>query len=431
MIIIEFNRFKEAFRRVKLLSDSNKSSVKALLLEKVEDRVKLKYSDGKKSILDILEIQDGNGEGFERAIVIPLVHLEKFIGLMEVTNANMKVENVTITVREEEKTLNLYAEKLIRLAEEEGDEFRVASTIERQIPYEMPESSLKYGILTRFDYDGMISKADSDKTDIYPKQDLIEMLTVLSDEKSTAVMSSTKTNIDGSTGAGYVVGALHSTLMKNEYCENAGFTFNKMNVMFLNLLGSMPTEKITVYREDVNFVIFTDEERTVCAQYQLPKAEKAEMMTMELMTSINFEINLAFFRVVLYDIITSLKNQSPDENVIITFKQEEDDMYKMMVETSGSKISAKDSIDITIENIALLSEQVKDQLQELTIRLPLKSIHSSLAKLKKDYVILSYYRDEAKKLNIIRVADVLGLTDEKEVQGGFDVGTACFVTTSK
>ena len=393
-MIVSVGKLNKAVQKVKSFADTAQQ-VTGIMLGIDGDTLSVYYSDGKKSLVERIGIVPDDGDISGRIIVSyakMLATMDMFQGGNSIYTTDMFIGFDTA-----HKCINIKADKYMNVnkahgVDEDGEtifveEARKVADIDHKIAFEYPEDSIKYGLLSRMDYDSIFKSGDEaeycDKWDISELRGLLSSL--CGDKNSTIYVSASKQ-------AAFVVNMVYTQYIPIEWNMNHGFSLNAVTAKALvDILGKLDTDDDVVFvsREDRYLTISNDSD-TVGIWMEIAAASKTHATSLASYQSKDYTRHeLVFYRNALLDAIKTAANSMKDERITASFVKQGDDVY-MAFAINNSSASIAVDFKVYIEGQSSLNFE---DLKDFKVPVSIKALQEMVNNCKTDHIALDFAID--------------------------------------
>lgn len=411
-MIIQVKSLYEAIQKVKSFADTTQQ-VNGILFNLNGNQVSVCFSDGKKSIIEKLEVEQEDNDISGKIIV----NYAKLLATMDMLQKGNNVYTIDMNMQfdVEKKCIHIKADKYMNVnravgIDADGDtvyeeETKKISDIDQILAFEYPEDSIKYGLLSRMDYDGIFKGEDElEKCDQWDVGELRGILSsLISDKSSTVYVSASKQ-------AAFVVNMVYTQYIPIEMSFENGFSLNagvaKALVDILAKLGN--DENVFIIREDRYLTIFNDSD-TLGIWMEIAPVSKTHATSLASYQSKDYTRHeLVFYRNAILDAVTTAANSMKDERISASFVKEGEDIYMAFaINNSGASISV--DFKVYIEGQKDLNY---DELKEFKVPVSIKALMDMINNCKTNHIALDFAvdvkPDGSEGGKFLRVGELLG-----------------------
>ena len=402
----------KAVQKIKSLSEDTKN-VAGVLLDIHSDKLHICYSDGKSSLIEIIDILEKSEDTSTRIIV----SFKKLLDTLDICqpSGSVKTKEMFISI-EDNKTLSVKVDKYLDVwytdeNDETVSEQKIVSTFKTDMPYNYAEDSIKFGILTRMDYESIFRKEET--ADEWDRALLRDILLKVSSEKGRTVYVSSKLQ---------AVTVVNLAKVVYEPLENTiyqGFAIStKMAKSIADILGKMTSDKVNIISYD-RYVCLTDTEDTVGIWFEMVAGSKTDLATLQQYTAKDYtKLQLVFSRSALHNVLSCALSLNKEEKSTLTFNV--DTSVSLIVSSNNG--SSKDTFNVVaegdIKDIGDL-EVLKSTSIPINLRLLMDMVKDCIS----DYIALDIDINQDSKF--IRVGSLLG----RDTEGNKIVWTKVYTTS--
>ena len=389
-----------ALNKVRKMAEGTKN-VPGIMLDISENKMKVCYSDGKKSVIEIIEIQQSDPVVAGR-IIVPYAKTMDIIDACQ-PSGSLMINEITMNFSEG-STLTIIASKKIVIGDEEGTEEKVQSKLEQKINYNKPEDSVQYQILSRMEYDAIFQ---NEEFDTWETKTLIETLSRTSKEKSKTIYISSQLK------AAFVSNTAHVTNIPITSCEKYGMAVStSLATPLIDILGKLASPRVAVSVKDNRYVSISSEDNTVGIWFEQAAANKMELSLLKRFQEKTYDkYELVFYREALQDTIDRALKSDSNEKTTLTFIKDENDSLSARVQFAGSGGSTANDFTVVLTNYEDKEKNKEEDKQTkikdiLGAQIPvnLKVLSDMINNCKEFYVAFDISNEDGSTL--IRVGDL-------------------------
>lgn len=424
---IQLEDLTKAMQKVKSFADGA-SQVPGVLLDIKGNNMAICYADNRKAIIETIGVVHEEND-IEGKIVVAYNRLVGIIDMCQ-PSGEIKTGEMSITFLEG-NIMNIEATKYMTVlkstddVDENGDtieveESKVVSKFNQKINFEYPEDNVKYGILTRMNYQDIFKNEAGEEGiegfDVWDKEELRAILSKISTEKGKTVY------ISKQLGCGFVINLAHVVYIPNDNCDNYGFSTNTAVARALvDILGKMPDTEVRICVKDryTNIINGTD---TVGIWFEMAPASKMDMGALKIYTEKEFStFRLVFSRAALSNVVSCASASTKEEKTTLQF-EEIDGLKSLKIVSNNTGASISGDFTVVIEG-----KQIDnwDELVNTKIPMSLKVLSDMLADCSTTYISFDIDIDEKGKF--IRLAEAKG----KDENGNVEFGTIHYTVADK
>lgn len=397
---VKLDVLTSAMSKIRKFAEGQKN-VPGVMLDISGDKMKVCYSDGKKSIVEVIDIEQEE-PGVQGRIVVPYAKITSIIDICQ-PSGPIITGDLDIAFYEN-NIIEITAIKKVKLIsdteneeEEQNVEEKMVSKFEQRLNYYKPEDSIQYQVLARMDYDSIF---EGDNPDVWDKEDLRNKISRLSTEKSKVVYVSAHKR------AAFVVNLAHVTNIPIDSCENNGMTLTTFIASALvDILGKMNGDKVAICVKDNRYANITSEDNTVGIWFEMAPASKTDVATLKRYEDKTYnKYQLTFCRPAIQNVIACAMATDANEKTTISFVEAESGelAIKIITNTGGSVVN---DFNVVMENYR---DSVGDILNA-KIPVSLKVLYDMLGNCQEYYIAFDIANDDAG--TYIRVADIVEVDD--------------------
>jgi len=411
-MIVALDKLTNAMLKVKSFAQDIKT-VPGVLLNLGDNQIEVCYSDGKKSIIEKVDAIMQQGEQLGQ-IVVPYQVFMDMISICQ-PSGTIICDDLTITVKEN-NILSVETIKYAIVSREVGDsteeEKKPVSKFKQEIKYYRADEDIRYGILSRMDYDSIFN---SEKFDVWDKSRLQETLNKLNKEDGKVCYFSSQIK------AAFVTNVDHTICIPRDEIEENGFSLtSKMARYIVEILNKTDADKVQVAVEDMRYCKITTPDETVGIWFEMAPAVRMDFMTLQSYEAKQYaQYQLVFNRHALQDAIKRAISGDNANTTSLTFTDTEDGLIVNIVH-GGSASKSKD--------FYVIAEAYKDttgKILETKIPVSLKAISDIIDICSGDYLLIDITDDESGKY--LRCKDVV----DRDEEGNIVVGSISYTLSAK
>lgn len=436
---VELDALTKAVYKVKGFADSNSAQVPGVLLNIEDDTLSICYAENRKAIIEKIAVdQSDDLEKVNDKIVVPYNRLVSIIDMCQ-PDGEIKTGDIDLQFFGKEKVMLISADKYMivqRLVQDEPDvdddeialalgdgievslepsepvyreEAKVVSQICQRISYEHPEDSIRYGVLTRMNYDSIFEDANGNSDvdadfDIWSKDELRSTLSRLSSEKGKTIYISSQLS-----GA-FVSNMAYLNFIPIDDGVSHGFSIATTTAKALvDILGKISDEKIRVTAADryVKIINGTD---TVGIWFEMTPASKTDIGTLNSYKEKGYDSHqLVFSRAALNNAVKCAMSATKDEKTTIGFVDKDGEAFlHIAITNSGASISG--DFDVVIEGRGEIPDW--EELCNMKLPMSLKVLNEILNDCTSTYVAFDIEAGATGKF--IRLSEALGRDESGE-----------------
>lgn len=401
-------------------------TVTGVLLKCCGDKLKVCYSDGNRSLIEIIDVVEEDGD-IKDDIVLDYSRLCGALNNCQ-PSGRIVVDYIGIKFTGE-RTVEIHAEQKCLVSEEDSDnpEYRVMAVKKMALNWTKASDSLKTAILGRIDYDNILNTHVSDEWEI---EELVEVLSKTSTEKGRVVYMSPSiqkvfvANIAHVTAvpvSEVEVTPMDIEVLRKELEESGEieqFEERKSKLYHrMNFPGTITTaiakkvcgilnkcgKGLKVYTHTANgFLTIVVEGETVGIMVDMPQGSKAQTGQFEKFSSIEYSsYQLDFVREFLSDAIKSAVASTNSEKLMLTFKVGDSGEAVLVIRASNGTASVNDEYKVTAADCI----DTLGDLDGRQIKVSIKVINDMINQLKEDIVAMDIQMYDDGTV-CIRLADI-------------------------
>lgn len=399
---------KSALDKVQRVAGDNKNPLGILLRKESAEELQVCYSDGKKAMVDVISMEDG--DDLQGDLILPYKNFIDVVGSYA-NSAELRTKEVELEFNSENTvvTLSAVCELVVKTGEYNDDNeeiinYKLANTFKDKIKYINPETSgSRYEILTRCDYSAIISLDDYDEWDKASLQNLLSKLNK-EDGKICYIASRLK--------AGFVANTAYVSFIPTDGVDRFGFTANsKVAKCLVDVLSKLSTNKVYLHVEDSRYCkVMADDgkfgmwfevapgkpiDANKLAKYQKVKTADGNEVDREYndyklvmnKTSVAFAVRRA---------LNSDKNDSATLQII----KNGDDKWSLVLNNDKNKDASDNRLvlDACSDN--------KGDIEQLKLPFSLKLLSDIIGSCSGDAVIMAFETAEDNKSVLLKIGDI-------------------------
>ncbi len=381
-MIVSLEKLTFAMAKIRKFAEGQKN-VPGVMFDIAGDKMKVCYSDGKKSIIEIIDIEPGESV-IEDKIVVPYVRIVNIIDICQ-PSGPVFTSDLDITFNDG-NIMVIKAVKKVNIApkeDEEEPEVKVVSKFEQKINFYRPEESIQYQALSRMDYGSIF---ESETFDVWTKEDLKAVLSRTSTEKSKVIY------ISAAKKSAFVVNLAHVTNIPISTCEGHGMTVaTHIASALVEILSKMPGDRVSVCVKESRYANITSEDNSVGIWFEMAPASKTDMATLKRYQEKDYsKYKLTFCRPALQNVISCAMAADNNEKTMLTFVNVENgDLAIRIASTSGGSSVAND--------FCVVMENYRDSVGDIMsakIPVSLKVLYDMIGNCQEYYVAMDIATDE-------------------------------------
>jgi hypothetical protein len=387
---VELKDFTQAINKVRSLAEGVKNAP-GIMLEISEDKLNVCYSDGKKSLIEKIDVLDNTENPLEGRVILNIKQIQNVVESLQPSGAIYTDEIELIT--EDNGRMRILGDKKVRFGGEDSTEETVRSKMNYSINYYRPEESVKYGVISRMNYEGIF---DSDEYDVWAVNELRDILERTSGEKNKTIYVSSITK------TAFVVNLAYVTNIPITSCENHGFVINTLVAKaVVDILSKLDAEEVKVWIQDKRYVNMISGDNNVGIWFEMSPGSRTDLNTLQRYEGKDYnKYLLVANKPVLQDVIKASLSLDDNEKTKITFVEVNGELA-MRIVGSASGASSINDFNIILE----MHQDNVGNILEVSIPVSLKVILDMLNKCVEDYVAIHIEVDEDNKY--IRIGDIV------------------------
>lgn len=427
---VDISKITNAVNKISDLVSGDKS-VPGVMFDLSEGLLKVCYTDGHKSLIEELEVENEEGDKLGR-VVVSYEQLSRALANCQ-PSGNIKIDKCQFKYAD--NIIKLSADQMYDLQDNEGNVVATKrlATKNMDLLAMDPSANMKSAILTRMKYEDIF---DADTTDVFDRKELIEALSKTSVEKNRVIYISNKVQ------SVFVSNQVHLTsvpMSKHEISEEklaeikeeleSQGNFNdetykeltekernrihfsvamsyQISKALIGILGKIKSDVVYLHTKDKFCSIFVEnEDETVGVWFEMATANRININTLERFNSLKYtNSQLVFLKEFLADIVKSALNIAKSEKTTFQFNKNDEGLLELELSAGSASASVSDKY-------AVVCEDVLDPNENLTgkkFNISLKIMHEMLNQIKTRRVAfdLDVTEDGTTFLRIAEVNDV-------------------------
>ncbi len=385
---VSLEKLTQAMQKVKKFADDNKN-VPGVMLDINENSMKVCYSDGKRAIVEKLDILQGQ-EPIQGKIVVPYKRLMEIIescqpsGILATSDFDIEFGSDNIMTINYAKKIKLAPKKgEVQEGEEPEYEEKTVSRFSQKITYAKPEDNIKYGVLSRMDYDSIF---DGENPDIWDKSELKDILSRLSTEKNKIIY------ISRNMKKAFVCNLAHVTDIPITSCENHTIVIHtSVSSALVDMLNKMPGDTVSIVVKDQRYANIRSENNEVGIWFELSPASRTDIVTLERYQQKDYsKYRIIVLREALTNVINCAMSVDNNEKTNLIIGNDDENNLVIKIANANAGQSVANEFAVVIEKCV----DADGKLKELQIPVSLKVLHDMLTNCKNYYAALDISIDE-------------------------------------
>jgi hypothetical protein len=366
---------------------SNQSGLGNILFHFDEDKVSLRYSDGKNGI-EVKLPAEFDEDDVKTDLVVNYKELSD--ALLLCISGALRVDECVITFNKEKHTLKISCIKSYEYTNGEETILKPISKFEQEMGWAEPESSMKYKLLLRMDY-GQLFNCDGDT---WNKEEIKNILSKLAIEKTKPVSISAQNNI------AFVNTYQFSSVIPLEDVNTGLIITYKSAKALITVLSKIDKEEINISKtDDGNFITITDGE-TIGVQFEMGSVSKMDVTTVTNYSSKEYtSYQLKFIREAFVNIINALAQTDKMDKHTLKFRENADGDIEMVIQSKSNEYSLV--VSGKIAN--------REEVLALEMTIGIKTIKDMLALCNEPYISMfmsAEPEDNGDNKIILRIGDI-------------------------
>lgn len=392
-MIVSLDKITGAMQKVKSFAQDIKT-VPGVLLKLEDDVIEVCYSDGKKSIVEKIEAVMQEGEQLGN-IIVPYQMFMDIINVCQPTSV-IECDDLIVTAKEN-NILSVETTKYSIVGREVNGEVETerkpVSKFKQEIKYSRPDEDIRYGILSRMDYDSIF---ESEKGDVWDKDVLQDALNRLNKEDGKVCYFS------GKLKAAFVVNVGHTIYIPKDEVEDCGFSVSSKVAKYLvEILSKTDVDSVRVSTEEVRYCKITTPDEAVGIWFEMASGLNMDAASLKAYESKQYEqYQVVFNRYALQDVVKRAISSDTTDTTSLTFTSADDELVVSIV-SGGTASKSKDFYVIAEGHI-----DNTGKLLETKIPISLKALNDIIDNCAGNYLIMDIADNEKEKC--IRCMDAIG-----------------------
>lgn len=355
------------------------NKVSSLLFHFEDERLCIRYSDGKSSIEVRMPVEY---EDDDIKTDVALSYKELSDALSRITGGKLKTG--VCEMKFEEGTVTMRVNKYVDFEGVDGAVSKTVSKIKQEIGWASPDSSMKYKLLTRMDYEEMFN-SDGDEWDTAEIKNIFNKLSL---EKSKSVSISSQSNM------AFVNTFSFASIIPVENANSSLILSYKAAKALVTILGRVDAERVIVTKTgDDKFINITDGE-TIGVQFEAGAVSKVDISAVARYYETEYnDYRFKFYKDSLAEVVNIVSQEDKIDKHTIKFREDDGDVV-MVIPTKSNEYTV--SVMGKIPN--------KEEALALEIPISIKIINDMLSLCDEEYVSMFMCRDEERIL--LRIGDI-------------------------
>lgn len=399
---VAINKITQAMNKVRKFAEGEKT-VPGVMLDIDGASMKVCYSNGKRSVIEVVEIEQDETPVSGR-IILPYAKTMTIIDALQ-PSGSIQTGDLTIEFGGE-KNMSFIAEKFIITGESaESVEHKVVSKFNQQVVYAKPEESIQYQVLSRMNYADIF---ESDSFDVWAKEDLVSTLKSCSFEKGKTIYVSTQTK------SAFVMNTAHLTNIPVVDCEKNGMTLSSsFSSAIADVISKFDSEKIMVAVKDGRYANISAENGTAGVWFEMVAANKMEVAMYQRFTEKQYDTyRTAFLRQALLDAISCTLKASSNEKTVLTFDDSGEGLTLKLTAFESGAGNAANEYKVVAETFTDKDGTISNS----KVSVSLKTLSDMVSNCSTDYVAFDMQVDN--QAVYVRVGDILEVLDDNSLRLG-------------
>lgn len=452
---VSLSGLSKAMAKVRSFADGN-NNVPGVMFDIHEQYMDVCYSDGKKAVIEQVNVHD-NDQSVMGRIVLPFSRMMSIIDILQPTghvatsdldmkflpNSIMEISAVkSMTVYEsagqsEESTeapaedgevgadwdSPEYAQQAIEgaapqtaIQSEQADEEEViqesiiVSKFDQRINYERPEDNLRYGILSRMNYEDIFVGSDGESTSDFTVWDISQFREVLS---RTSIEKGKTVYVSKNEQCAFVCNlAYASNIPVSEVGDNGFVVSTSLAKSIIDILGKVDTDgsKILVKNKDSRYVCIINDKGTFGLWFEMAPASRTDAATIHRYKERKYgSFRVAFSREAFQNVLNSAISVDKTEKTVLEFVMEGNGPALHIVSNNSGASISNDFKIMATSKFTHLEVMLAEKLP-MSIKVLSDMVNNCVS----DYIEFALDTDEAGG-RYIRIGDI-----DMESDGGYN-----------
>ena len=338
---VEITKLTGALSKVKSLIGDTKQ-VPGVLFRVKENKLEVCYSNGRNAIINIIEATNTDNDYFGDVVV-------NYNRLVDIINGCQSSGKVFVREVElnfsEGNVLVIEAKKMIERVNADGEcEEKVISNFKQSIPWNKPEESLKFGILTRVDYDDIFEEGDT--YDVYDRKELINILSKTSLEKSRNVY------VSNSRSCAFVVNLAYTLNIPINQNTQVNLSIPTTIAKYLVEILNKTTDDIYVSLVNNRFCKISTADKTTGVWFEISSPSRTDIDALDIFKAKKYDTyQINFVREALHNVIKSAMDSSKSEKNVFRFSDSkyEEGLKDLNIHSMNSGASISNTFDVVCD----------------------------------------------------------------------------------
>lgn len=397
---VEIGNITKAMSKISAFA-ANEKTATSLMLDIRDDTLRLCYTNGRKSVIEIVDIETEEGD-IKDKIVVNYDIFNSIISACQPTGSIFVREIKMEFTDKANKIINVKAEKMIAEVESEDDEieYRVISVFEQSISWVKHDENQKVARLSRKNYDAIFNK---DNIDVWDIEELRKILTNLSIEKGKRIYVSPKNNCAFVSNTSYMGSMPLEKEIDRSTDEDEAKSKYKYAVVVdtstarevADILSKIDADidEIYMHVEEYKFWhLFTPDGR-VGISVDMVDADKNHLKMLKIYQDKGYKnYQITMNKEVFLNIIKSAIDAGKMDKTVLKFGafSGENDTVAIKLTSSDSNASIKNNYTVACSGCV----DVNGDIDKLELPISLKVTYEILNLLEEDYIALDVHMDE-------------------------------------
>lgn len=375
-MIVDIKQITGALAKVSAFASGEKN-VPGVLLDIKEDYLNVCYSDGRKSVIEKIDVELSEDEEPKQIVLnyqrlVDIINVCQPTGRIHTDRVEFIIEGSIVKIRVEKKILQRESNEV------EDEEYKTFSVFEQSISWVEANANLKVALLTRMDYSKIFEAEEEDAWDI---ADFRATLTKTSTEKNKV------TYVSPGKECAFVANMAYLSCIPLGENHSVPMIFNSAVAKSLtDILGKVSDQDtIHVHVVDRKFCSIRTDDNSVGINVEMVDASKVHLTTLANYQAKGYKnYQLTFIKDILKNVVDAAMAADKADKTVLRFGKSTIDENEMVLKITSANSAASVSNDYTVVCAGYLDS--KGDIDTLELPISLKVISEMLAKCDEDYV---------------------------------------------
>lgn len=370
-------------------------SVPGVMFDLSEGVLKVCYTDGNKSLIEELEVENEEGDKLGR-VVVSYEQLSRALANCQ-PSGSIKIDKCQFTYTG--NIIKLSADQMYDVEDDDGNVVatKKLATKSMDLLATDPNANMKSAILTRMKYEDIF---DADTTDVFDRKELIEALSKTSVEKNRIIYVSNKVQsifVSNQVHLTSVPISKHSVSQEkmdeikvelenqgtfteeayNDLIEKEGNRIHfsvainyQISKALIGILNKIKSDVVYLHTKDKFCSIFVEnEEETVGVWFAMATASKLNINTLERFSSLKYKnVQLVFLREFLVDIVKSALNIAKSDKTAFQFTKNDEGLLQLDLSAGSASASISDKYAVVCEDVLDPNGDLTDKKYNISLK---------------------------------------------------------------